>query len=153
MNITDLFPGKWFIYAAIVASAFAAGGTAAWKFEEMRYAAKENERAQQQLVQERERHTLDLKRESAVVSAQNAAAARATGLRADADLARDGLNGLRDSAVRSILAAQASHAACLKSADAFSVVFSECTERRNTLAEIAGRHANDVKTLTEAWPK
>lgn len=153
MSLLDPFPGRAYIYVAVLGAAFAAGGTAAWKVQSWRMASQENERAQQQLVQEREQHTLDLKRESAVVSAQNAAAARATGLRADADLARDGLNGLRDSAVRSILAAQASHAACLKSADAFSVVFSECTERRNTLAEIAGRHANDVKTLTEAWPK
>ena len=153
MSITDLFPGKWFIYAVILAATFASGGTAAWKFQEMRYAAKENDRAQQQLVQEREQYTLNLKRESAVVSAQNSAAAREIGLRADADSARAGADSLRDSTMRALAAAKESHDACIKSADAFSVVFGECRARRDALAEVAGRHANDVQTLTDAWPK
>jgi hypothetical protein len=153
MSLLDLFPGKWMIYAGIMAGTFAAGGTAAWKFQSMRYEAKEAERAQQQLALERESHTLELKRQSAVVSAQNAAAARAVGLRRDADSARAGADGLRDSALRSLAAAKAGHDACLVSANAFSVVFAECRERRDSLAEIAGRHANDVQTLTDAWPK
>ena len=153
MSLLDPFPGRAYIYVAVLGAAFAAGGTAAWKVQSWRMASQENERAQQQLVQEREQHTLDLKRESAVVSAQNAAAARATGLRADADLARAGADSLRDSAMRALAAAKTSHDACLKSADAFSVVFAECRERRDALAEVAGRHANDVQTLMDAWPK
>lgn len=153
MSMLDLFPGKLWIYTAVLGAAFAAGGTAAWKVQNWRIASQENERAKLQLATEREQHRLDLKRESAVVSAQNAAAARAVGLRRDADSARSSLDGLRAASERALSSAKESHNACLKSADAFSVVFAECRERRDTLAEIAGRHANDVQTLTDAWPK
>lgn len=153
MSLLDLFPGKLWIYTAVLGAAFVAGGTTAWKVQNWRMASQENERAQQQLVQERELHTLNLKRESGVVAAQNAAAARATMLRRDADSARAGADRLRDSSERALSFAKASHDACLKSAAAFSVVFGECRARRDALAEVAGRHANDVQTLMDGWPK
>ena len=153
MSLLDLFPGKWTIYAGIIAGTFAAAGTAAWKFQSMRYEAKENERAQQQLVLEREAHTLELKRQSAVVSAQNAAAARAIGLRSDADTARASANSLRDSAERAMRASQTSLDACLVTATTVNKLFLESVTRYGEVAESADRHASDVQTLTESWPK
>lgn len=38
-------------------------------------------------------------------------------------------------------------------ADAFAAVFSECQGRYGSLAEKADGHANDVRTLEEAWPQ
>ena len=38
-------------------------------------------------------------------------------------------------------------------ADAFATVFSECQGRYGALAEKADGHANDVRTLEEAWPQ
>lgn len=40
-----------------------------------------------------------------------------------------------------------------KSVAALSTVFAECAGRYRDLAEKADRHASDVQTLTEAWPK
>lgn len=38
-------------------------------------------------------------------------------------------------------------------ADAALAVFSDCQAKYGRLAEVADRHASDVETLTEAWPK
>lgn len=38
-------------------------------------------------------------------------------------------------------------------ADAFAAVFTECQGRYGALAERADGHANDVRTLEEAWPQ
>lgn len=38
-------------------------------------------------------------------------------------------------------------------ADAFAAVFTECQGRYGALAEKSDGHANDVRTLEEAWPK
>lgn len=43
--------------------------------------------------------------------------------------------------------------AARKTAAAFATVFSDCQGKYAGMAEVADRHASDVKTLNDAWPK
>lgn len=40
-----------------------------------------------------------------------------------------------------------------QSTAALATIFNDCQDRYRGMAEKADRHANDVKTLTEAWPR
>lgn len=61
--------------------------------------------------------------------------------------------GLRDTlaAIRSGVPG-ASNDALGKSVSTLATLFAECSGRYRDVAEKADRHANDAKTLTEAWP-
>ena len=151
--LLKLFPGQWFIYAAVLAASFAAGGAAAWQFQSMRADAKEKDRVTQQLADSQEAAKMERLRQNAVIDAQNSARAREIRLRADADGARTELGGLRNATAGALQAASASHAACLERADAFSVVLNLCANQYQGLAATADRIASDRQTLIEAWPK
>lgn len=86
--------------------------------------------------------------------AQNAATEREKALRADYAAAHAAARGLRNTvaALRSQLS-DAPAEACRATADAALAVFSECTDRYGAVAEAAGGHASDVRTLSDAWPE
>lgn len=86
--------------------------------------------------------------------AENEANQRETALRAAAAAAERANRGLRDDLAR-IAAGMptASADACRQTALAALAVFGHCADEYRSLAEVADRHASDVRTLTEAWPK
>ena len=86
--------------------------------------------------------------------AQNAAKYREITLRNDAAGARAAADGLRSTTarLRSEISELSATTAALRTAAAYTVLDS-CTDRYQQLAETADRHVNDIKTLTEAWPK
>ena len=89
-----------------------------------------------------------------VQDAQAAAQTRAQVARRDADRARSELDRMRDtlSATRGGVPGE-STAACAVRADAGADVLAQCAAAYLSMAGIADRHANDARTLIEAWPK
>jgi hypothetical protein len=151
--LLKLFPDQWMIYAAVLAASFAAGGTAAWQFQSMRYAAKENARAQQELADVELAAKTAFKRQDAVITATNSARARETRLRSDADGARASAGGLRDELAAAMQAAGANFQACTALAVTQSELFLGCTERYTSVAREADAWASDAETLNDGWPQ
>lgn len=90
---------------------------------------------------------------SAVIKAQNGAVVLATKSRADADSARTELDGLRVATETALRTASSSLDACIVGAAAATKLLNQCGAEYQALGERADRHTNDIKTLTEAWPK
>ena len=139
------------VAAALLAAAIAATG--AWKVQDWRYNAKEKERAEQQLENERIAAKAAIRRAEAVIEAQNAATNRERDLRGAAAGARAALVGLSDAAATALRDAESSHAACLNRAHTLGELFLASTESHQRLAGAADRHASDIQTLLAAWPK
>lgn len=139
-----------YIIAALVIAAAAFG--AAWKTQDWRYGAKEKDRVEAQLSQERTDNLRQIRREESVIAAINAGNQRAAVLRSDASAARSELDRLRGD-----LVIDAKPSATLQACDqrraTLSDVFEQCASRYSVLAEKADGHANDLQTLSEAWPK
>lgn len=85
--------------------------------------------------------------------AQDGARKRETTLRADAAASRAAAGSLRDqlATIRGGLT-QASSQARADTAAALAVVLERCSVEYRELAEVADRHASDVRTLIDAWP-
>lgn len=137
-------------------SAMLAGSTAwgvAWKIQSGRMAQLEKEYAEKALDEAKELRLLENRRAAGLAEAQNAAARRDAGLRADAANARAGADSLRDTARALVAEARTGHEACVVRATALSSVLSKCSVSYQELADRADRHVSDIITLTEAWPK
>ena len=102
----------------------------------------------------REARAQESKRFQGVQDAQAAAQTRAQAARRDADAARSELDRLRNdiAATRGGVPGE-STAACAQRADAAADVLGQCAAAYSDLAAVADRHANDARTLIEAWPK
>lgn len=89
-----------------------------------------------------------------LTEAQNAARKREQDNRAAADSARAESDSLRNDidALRAQLADVSAEAAAQR-AIAIGAVFGKCTARYTELAARCDRHVNDIRTLTEGWPK
>jgi hypothetical protein len=89
-----------------------------------------------------------------VLKAQNDAKIREAALRGAAAAAATQSDGLRDDLTAERLRYdQLSRDAVVERAAATSNVLADCSRRYQGMAAIADRHASDVKTLIEAWPK
>ena len=138
------------IIAAVIAASSFIGG---WTIQSWRYGAKETARAQQILVDQRLAAATAIRRLDNGIQAQNAAVVRERDLRMAAAGSRDALIGLHDASASALRAAESSHSACVDRAAAISVVLDQCGAAYQGLGEVADRHASDVKTLIDAWPK
>ena len=143
------FAPQILIAAVIAASGFAGG----WTVQSWRYGAKETARVQQILVDQRLAAAASIRRADNVIEAQRQAAGRAADLRRDADSSRAALVSLHDATATALRAASASHAACTERATAISVILDQCGAAYQELGQRADRHANDAKTLMDAWPR
>ena len=105
-------------------------------------AAKEvaDKREQELSAQVQEAQANGLKREETIKALAAAVGKSSDSLRNTANAIRLGLPNATVEAART-------------AADAFATVFSECQRRYADVAEKADGHANDVRTLEEAWPK
>ena len=143
-------PYKLLAVLALMAGVFFSGWTAqGWHRDSL-----EKADAEQKLVDARANAAASIRRTDAVIEAQNAAQARDRNLRIAVSLARDERERLRvelEEAQRRLAGLPAE--ACIKRADTLSDVLNQCTERYTGVAEKADRHANDVKTLMDSWPK
>lgn len=138
--------------SAVISAALAFGS--AWKIQSWRMDAQEKQRAEQIIETQKlvfRKYEVDQER---VHTAQNTAVLRQRDLLNVLNAARDELDGLRrtsDEANRRIAAASAD--ALRQYATTANAVLAECTRAYLGVAEKAQGHANDVGTLTEAWPK
>lgn len=140
-----------YIATGLVAATIAATG--AWKVQDWRYTAKEAERAEQQLENERLAAKGAIRRQDAVIAAQSAAAVRERNLRNDAAGAHVAVVSLHDAAAQALRDAATSHAACTERATAFSVVLGTMADAGREIAVKADRHASDAVMLRDAWPQ
>ena len=129
------------------------GFTGGWTVQSWRYGAKETKRAEQQLVDQRLAAATTVRRLDNSIQAQNAAVSRNRDLRMAAAGSRDALIGLHDASAAALRESSASLAACTDRATAISVVLDQCGAAYQRLGEKADRHASDVKTLIDAWPR
>lgn len=137
----------------IIAAVIALGGFgSAWKLQDWRYGAKENERVQQQLNEERLSAKKAMRQSERVIEAQSAAQVRVIALRRDVDGARSESERLRASRDEALRIASTSHAACTERITAFDNVLGTVEAAGRAVSEKADRHANDVQTLIAAWP-
>jgi hypothetical protein len=142
--------------AAIIAASLA--GWAGWSVQGWRLgeqiAALKTAQAEAVNTATREARATESRRFTNVQEAQNAAQKRAQTARLDADRARTELDRMRDelASTRGGVPGE-STAACAVRADAGADVLAQCAAAYLSMAGIADRHANDARTLIEAWPK
>ena len=105
-------------------------------------AAKEaaDRREQELTTQVQEAQANGLKREETIKALAAAVGKSSDSLRNTANAIRLGLPNATVEAART-------------AADAFATVFTDCQRRYADVAEKADGHANDVRTLEEAWPQ
>jgi hypothetical protein len=142
--------------AAIIAASLA--GWAGWSVQGWRLgeqiAALKTAQAEAVNTATREARAQESARFKGVQDAQAAAQTRAQVARRDADRARSELDRLRDN-IRSASGGVPgeSPGACAVRADAAGELLAQCAGAYLSMAGIADRHANDARTLIEAWPK
>ena len=140
-----------YVATALIAALMASAGT--WQVQNWRFGAKEKDRVEAQAETDRLAYRSRLQQEARVTAAQNDAAARTRAAR-DADLAAgDAIDRVRDEAAKSIDAARVSHEACLNNATTLQTVFNQCAREYREMGAAAQGHADDVKTLSDAWPR
>lgn len=157
MTFLDLIP-RWLLLAALVAAGAFAGvqtfklASARGDVLEARERVASLELAVAQANTEAANKSAAL--QSQVVKAQNEAKKRETELRAaaagalsESDGLRDDLNALRDQLATASSDSRAERAAAL------ATVLSQCAARHQDLAQRCDRHVNDIRALTEGWPK
>lgn len=142
-----------YTYVATFLAGAISVGTGIYQVQEWRYAAKEKDRVESQLENERLSAKATIRQSEAVLQAQSNAASRARGLRDDAAGSRNALVSLSDAVDDAMRAAAASKAACTERITAFGDVLKTSADEYRGLAETCDRHVSDIKTLTEAWPK
>lgn len=138
------------IIAAVIA---AIGFGSGWHIQALRYTAKEAEHAKQKLAQVQQSAAADIRRFDNTIIAQRAATAREVALRRDRDSANSQLERLRDALRSDMPGTSSTGDACPVRADPARELFIACTEALVEMGGRADRHASDVKTLTDGWPK
>ena len=139
------------LIAMVVAAVLSFG--AAWQIQDWRYTAKEKERAELQLTQQKEAARVSLALQVSTAQARDAAAAREAALRRDADGARAALVSLSDAAASALRKAHDSHSACLAVSATLADVFKGCSDQLRAVAEDADRWESDSRLVRDAWPK
>lgn len=148
-----MIPPQLIIAGVIAASSAATGFAGAWKIQSLRADAREKQHVEQQLENQRLVAKTITRQDQAVIAAQNNATVRAVALRNDVTAGRVALVGLHDATAAALRAAESSHAACTERAAALAELSGAMASAGTELAAKAGRHASDVQTLIDGWPK
>ena len=155
-----LFKSYWPHIAAFFI-AIAIGFSLAWNIQGMRLDSLENvfKRYQNEVEQNAiaaKRAVMDKENfwRTELENARINANAREMRLKKDVAAAQSATNGLRNdlASLRARLTTS-TEASCLATADSIGILLGQCAEDYRAMAEVADRHATDVQTLTEAWPK
>ena len=141
--------------ALAVTAALSAGG--AWQYQSARYerllAEQRTEYATAQVRALEIAHADTIRLQAQASKAAAAAATRLQRLSADRDRLRTAADGLRDDlATATSRLPHAPPDAVIEYATATTDVFGQCAAALERLAATAQGHADDVQTLTEAWP-
>lgn len=136
----------------VASSVLSAGlaGYAAWTYQAARFQAQISDMqasAAAALRTQEQRYAEQFQRASA------AAAARQQGLRLDAERARLAADGLRHDLARAVAIAESSPRTCPDTAAALADVLGAVEGAGRELAATCDRHVNDLRQLTEAWPR
>lgn len=142
--------------AALLGAAIAA--TSAWNIQGWRLGgqitALQAQHAAAQAKAEADARAAQLTIDTTYQEALNAARTREVSLRRERDAARTESDGLREQsldAARRLAAAP--HATVLDYATTAGELLADCSRGYQELAATADGHANDVRTLIEAWPQ
>ena len=140
-------------YAAIGA-ACAWGGWAVqgWRMES-KLSDLKTEYAQAQAAAVEKAHAETIRLQGQKDEAERMAAIRQSAISAAAAAARHELERVRNASTEALLLSGHSHATCLDRATALKEVFDQCSGAVVGLGEKADRHASDVQTMIQAWPK
>lgn len=114
------------------------------------YDAKEKQRVEQQLADERSQAAREQEAAATETRARDAATLRSANLRRDASRSRDALGRMRDANNKALRAAEGSLSACIVTATAQGDVLQQCGEKYRDLAETADRHVSDIQTMIDA---
>ena len=135
-----------------IASALAGFGLA-WRLQTATINQMELDNANQRISLQRAARATIERQQTAVVTAQNAAAKRRRALnvvRRDGDAA---LVGLRDATAAAMRAASESLDACNRVVSTHGTILAECSGTLQKVAGDADQCVSDIQTLTEAYPK
>ena len=138
------------IIAAVIAAIGFGGG---WTIQSWRYGAKEAKNAEQKLVHIQQSAAADIRRLDNVVSAQNQASVRSVGLRIALDGALNELDRLRVTVSNTVPSTCDATSTSTDRATTASELFLECAAAFAELGGKADRHASDLETLMDSWPK
>ena len=141
------------IQLIIAALVYAIGFGSAWKIQSVRADAKEQKHVEQILADQRTAAASNIRRLDNVISAQDKATGRLVALRRDADASHWALVSLSSAADAALRTGQDSQAACPVTANTLRDVLGTMAEAGGTIAAQADRHASDVQTLIDAWPR
>jgi len=125
---------------------------AAWQVQDWRYAAKEKEHETHRATMLEQQRMADAVQLERLGTVQKAAETRALALRHSASDARRESDGLRGAIVTLSRIPPTDATASTDRATAVGELLADCSDRYQTVAAIADRHASDVQTLSEAWP-
>ena len=135
------------------AVAGAVGFGLAWQLQAGNITELELEHANSRIELQRAARTQAERHIEKVRVAQDKAQVRMAAVVADRKHLVDELDGLRNASEASLRTAASSLDACLASANAFSIVSTQCSERYSSLAGDAQGHVIDKQALVDSWPK
>jgi len=139
--------------AISAALAGAAGFAVAWNIQSKIILDNSLGYANERISQQRAARATSERFAQQVITAQNAAAARAVTLRRDADSAASSGNGLRIASTTAVRASTGDLDACTASLDAHSVVLDDLSRIAEGLAAEADSWASQAVALQEGWPQ
>ena len=142
-----------YIEAVLAAIIFALGLAVGIKYESGEVHKMEAAQATALVAAVEGARTQEQARFKGVQDAQAAAAKQAQVSKRAADAARTESRGLRDDVAAAERLSSESLAACAQHSATVGRLLDLCSTERGAVAETAQGHANDVKTLLEAWPK
>ena len=140
-------------YAALgLACAWGGWAVQGWRME-AKLSDLKTEYAQAQAAAVEKAHAETIRLQGQADEAQRLAAIRQSAISAAAAAARHELERVRNASTEALLLSGHSHATCLDRATALKEVFDQCSGAVVGLGEKADRHASDVQTMIQAWPK
>ena len=125
----------------------------AWKFQSTVLEATKHEYETRLAAARSAAQQASIDAQKRVISAQNEAQRRAAVLRRDADRAAEYAAGLRESIATAGRAYTTTLDACTEHAATLGQLLGDCGDRYRKLAATCDGHANDVKTLSDGWPR
>ena len=141
------------IAAVLAAIGFAGGFGTAWKIQAGNINAKEAAHAKQELANVQQSAASDIRRLDNAITAQARATHRAVALRADLDSAHSELGRLGNAINSPVpITCDATSTGAIPATTGNQLLL-ECAAELTDLAGKADRHASDLRTLIEAWPK
>jgi uncharacterized protein (DUF3084 family) len=159
--LLSLLPSDWSPWILVGFICAAGGFGAAWEVRgwevessDARFDAYKSETDANAARAELEKLQTETRWKEEVQHAQDEAEKRLAQNRADMDALAADSKRLRKqlAAVQSRLA-RAPEDACLNTAATLGELLGDCQDRYSALGEKAQRHAEDIRTLSEAWPK